>query len=101
MRPSSGSGSRKLAFTLMNTVLQDQDWGVPAVAGRGETFTVKNGWLPRSTEGGRWIINSVGRVTGDDVDVSIAVLSHDHATMAGGIEVVEKAAKLTRQHLKY
>jgi hypothetical protein len=95
------AGSRKLAFTLMNTVLQDQDWGVPAVAGRGETFTVKNGWLPRSTEGGRWIINSVGRVTGDDVDVSIAVLSHDHATMAGGIEVVEKAAKLTRQHLKY
>jgi hypothetical protein len=95
------AGSRKLAFTLMNTVLQDQDWGVPAVAATAETFTVKNGWLPRSTEGGRWIINSVGRVTGDDVDVSIAVLSHDHATMPGGIKVVEKAAKLTRQHLEY
>lgn len=95
------SGSRELAFTLMNTVLKDQDWGVPAVAAKGETFTVKNGWLSRSTEGGRWIINSVGRVTGDDVDVSIAVLSHDHGSMAGGISVVEKAAKLTRQHLKY
>ncbi len=93
--------SRKLAFTLMSTVLEDQDWGVPAVAATGETFTVKNGWLPRSTEGGRWIINSVGRVTGDDVDVSIAVLSHDNATMPGGIAVVEKVAKLTRQHLKY
>ena len=93
--------SRKLAFTLMSTVLEDQDWGVPAVAAQGETFTVKNGWLPRSTEGGRWIINSVGRVTGDDVDVSIAVLTHGNASMSGGISVVEKTAKLTRQYLKY
>lgn len=93
--------SRKLAFTLMNTVLEDQDWGVPAAGTKGETTTVKNGWLPRSTEGGRWIINSVGRVTGDDVDVSIAVLSHGHATMPGGIEVVEKAAGMTREYLKY
>ena len=93
--------SRKLAFTLMNTVQEDQDWGVPAVGATGETTTVKNGWLPRSTEGNRWIINTVGRVTGDDVDVSIAVLSHNHASMAGGIKVVEKAAKMTRQYLKY
>jgi hypothetical protein len=93
--------SRKLAFTLMSTVDEGQVWGVPAVAADGETTTVKNGWLPRSTEGNRWIINSVGRVTGDDVDVSIAVLSHGHGDMPGGIAVVEKAAKLTRQHLKY
>ena len=93
--------SRKLAFTLMNTVLKDQDWGVPAVGATGETTTVKNGWLPRSTEGNRWIINTVGRVTGGGTDVSIAVLSHNHASMSGGIGVVERAAKLTRQHLKY
>ena len=95
------AGSRKLAFGLMNTVLEDQDWGVPAVAAPDETFTVKNGWLSRSTEGGRWIINSVGRVTGDDVDVSIAVLSHGHGTMPGGISVVEKAAEMTRKYLEY
>jgi hypothetical protein len=94
-------GSRRLAFKLMSTVDDEQDWGVPVVARSGETATVKNGWLPRSTEGGRWIINTVGRVTGDGVDVSIAVLSHNHGTMYGGISVVEKAAKLTRQHLKY
>jgi Beta-lactamase enzyme family len=95
------AGSRKQAFKLMNTVDPEQQWGVPAVAAESETTTVKDGWLPRSTEGGRWIINSVGRVTGDDVDVSIAVLSHGHATMPDGIAAVEKAAKLTRQHLKY
>jgi hypothetical protein len=95
------SASRKLAFTLMSTVEADQNWGVPAVARTGEKTTVKNGWLQRSTENNRWIINTVGRVTGDDTDVSIAVLSHNNASMPGGITVVEKAAKLTRQYLKY
>jgi beta-lactamase class A len=95
------SDSRELAFELMNTVQTDQDWGVPAAARKGEEFTVKNGWLSRSTEGGRWIINSVGRVTDPDTDVSIAVLSHGHGSMSGGIAVVEKVAGLTRKHLRY
>jgi len=93
--------SRELAHTLMSTVDDAQDWGVPAAAQSGEDFTVKNGWLPRSTESNRWIINSVGRITDDDTDVSIAVLSHGHTSMPGGISVVEKAAKLTRTYLKY
>ncbi|MFF5079255.1 serine hydrolase [Actinoplanes sp. NPDC000266] len=93
--------SRKLAYTLMSTVDAAQDWGVPAAAKTGEKFTVKNGWLARSTENYRWIINTVGRVTGSGTDVSIAVLSHDNGTMSGGITVVEKVAKLTRQYLKY
>ncbi|MEU4557110.1 serine hydrolase [Actinoplanes sp. NPDC023936] len=95
------AASRKYADTLMSTVAEDQDWGVPAVAKAGEEATVKNGWLSRSTENGRWIINSVGRVTDDDTDVSIAVLSHLNKTMPGGITVVEKAATLTRTHLLY
>lgn len=93
--------SRKLAYTLMSTVDGAQDWGVPAAVTTGEKFTVKNGWLQRSTESNRWIINSVGRITGDDTDVSIAVLSHNHSSMSGGISVVQKTAKLTRQYLKY
>jgi beta-lactamase class A len=93
--------SRKLAHTLMSTVDAAQDWGVPAAATTGDKFTVKNGWLPRSTESNRWIINTVGRITGSDTDVSIAVLSHNHASMSGGISVVEKVAKMTRQYLKF
>jgi hypothetical protein len=99
------SGSRKVAFNLMSTVLPDQDWGVSAAAADGERFTIKNGWLQRSTEGGRWIVNSVGRVTGgggaDRVDVSLAVLSHGHRSREAGIAVVERVAELTRKHLKY
>lgn len=95
------AGSRKLAYTLMSTVDESQDWGVPAAAKSGEKFTVKNGWLARSTENYRWIINSVGRITGAGTDISIAVLSHDNATMSSGITSVQRVAKLTRQHLKY
>lgn len=96
------AASRKQAFTLMSTVDPAQDWGVPAVAKDGETTTVKNGWDTRSADGGLWAINTVGRVTsGDDVDVSVAVLSHNNKSMEGGMALVEKVAKLTRQHLKY
>jgi hypothetical protein len=95
------SDSRKTAFKLMNTVNSAQDWGVPAVAKAGETFTVKNGWDTRSADGGLWAINSIGRVTDDDVDVSVAVLSHNNRSMENGIALVEKVAKLTRQYLKY
>ena len=94
--------SRKLAFTLMSTVDDTQDWGVPAVAKAGETTTVKNGWDTRSADGGLWAVNTVGRLTGDDdVDVSVAVLSHNNQTMDGGITLVEKVAAMTREHLKY
>jgi hypothetical protein len=96
------AGSRKQAFTLMNTVSDAQDWGVPAVAKTGETTTVKNGWDTRSADGGLWAVNTVGRVTsGDDVDVSVAVLSHNNKSMEGGISLVQKVARMTRQYLKY
>jgi beta-lactamase class A len=93
--------SRKLALGLMGAVETDQRWGVSAAADPGEKAAVKNGWLPRDTEGGRWIINSVGRITGDGVDVSLAVLSHGHGSMESGIDTVEKVARLTRTHLKW
>jgi beta-lactamase class A len=93
--------SRKLAFTLMSTVDKSQDWGVPAAARAGEKFTVKNGWDTRTSDRGRWVVNSVGRITGSSTDVSVAVLSHGHSSMSAGITVVEKVAKMTRQYLKY
>jgi hypothetical protein len=97
------AASRKQAFKLMSTVDDTQDWGVPVVAKAGEVTTVKNGWDTRSADGGLWAVNTVGRVTSseDDVDVSVAVLSHNNRSMNGGITLVQKVAKLTRQYLKY
>jgi beta-lactamase class A len=95
--------SRKTAYTLMSTVDESQDWGIPSIAKAGEQTTVKNGWDTRSADGGLWAINTIGRVTSDDggVNVSVAVLSHDNSSMDGGITLVQKVAKLTRQYLKY
>ena len=97
------AGSRATAFTLMNTVDKAQDWGVPSVARPGEIITVKNGWDTRTADGGRWAVNSIGRITARNgaVDVSVAVLSHNNSSMRTGVTLVEKAAKLTRRHLRY
>ncbi|MEV4636701.1 serine hydrolase [Actinoplanes sp. NPDC049548] len=97
------AGSRKTAFTLMSTVNEAQDWGVPSIAKTAETSTVKNGWDTRSADGGLWAVNTIGRVVSDDkkTDVSVAVLSHNNQSMESGIALVEKVAALTRQHLKY
>ncbi|GAA2608336.1 serine hydrolase [Paractinoplanes durhamensis] len=95
------SASRKTIFELMSTVSSAQDWGVPSVAKSGETATVKNGWDTRSADGGLWAVNTIGRLTDDDVNVSIAVLSHDNKSMQAGITLVQKVAKQTRQSLGY
>ncbi|GAA1812399.1 hypothetical protein GCM10009682_37100 [Luedemannella flava] len=95
------SASRAYIRGLMTTVNGDQDWGVPAAAHRGETAAVKNGWLSRSTENGRWIINSIGRITGPGVDLTVAVLSHGHSGMSTGVALTEQIIKLARQHLAW
>jgi hypothetical protein len=93
--------SRETAFDLMTGVDEAQDWGVPVVAATGETATVKNGWDTRSDDGGKWVVNTIGRIEGDGVDVSVAVLSRGSASQQAGMTLVEKVAKLTRKHLKY
>ena len=92
--------SRTYIQSLMGGVATDQDWGVTAADSRGDTHAfVKNGWLPRSTLGKRWIINSIGRIKGPTVDLRLAILSQKWSSQGQGIEVVEQAAALTRKHL--
>jgi hypothetical protein len=97
------AGSRRTILRLMSSVDDSQDWGIPSIAEPDETATVKNGWDTRSTDGGLWVINTIGRITSDDgdVNVSVAVLSHDNKSMGAGVALVEKVAKLTRQYLDY
>lgn len=93
--------SRRLIRDLMTSVVKDQRWGISAAAERSEKIAVKNGWLARDTENQLYIINSVGRITGPGVDVSMVVLSHRHKTMQGGINVVEQVATMAREHLDF
>jgi membrane peptidoglycan carboxypeptidase len=92
-------GSRELMLELMSSVNADQNWGVSAAALPGERTALKNGWVSRTAEDGRWIINSMGRITGTDTDTAVAVLSHGHADKQAGIDVVEHVAALTRSYL--
>jgi hypothetical protein len=83
----------------MSSVNADQNWGVSAAAFGGERISLKNGWSSRSTEQGRWIVNSVGRISDDDTDTAVAVLSHGHGDKQRGIDVVEHVTALTRSYL--
>jgi membrane peptidoglycan carboxypeptidase len=91
--------SRELALQLMSSVNADQSWGISAAAFEGEDTYLKNGWLSRSADQGRWIINSVGRISDGDTDTAVAVLSHGHGDKQRGIDVVEHVSALTRSYL--
>ena len=93
--------SRDLALELMSSVNADQNWGVSAAAFAGERVSLKNGWSSRSTEQGRWIVNSVGRISDDTTDTAVAVLSHGHGhgDKQRGIDAVEHVTALTRSYL--
>jgi len=76
---------------LMTQVESDQQWGVPAAAGTGTQFMVKNGWLPDPTTG-LWEINSIGQVSHGGQRMLIAVLSEGNATEYSGISLVQNVA---------
>ena len=87
-------------LALMRSVTTSQRWGVGGVARAGETVAVKNGWLPRSNQGGRWVISTSGLLTGPSTDLRLAVCSRGHASQAAGIDFVEKVLTLARAELK-
>ncbi|HEY3687536.1 MAG TPA: serine hydrolase [Streptosporangiaceae bacterium] len=93
---------RAYALDLMAHVAPEQAWGVSAAAAPGESdpeagpdAELKNGWLARTTDGGLWIINSIGRIRTAGHDYLIAVLSNDHPSPGSGIAEVERAARAT------
>lgn len=74
---------------LMESVGPDQAWGVSAVATGGDTVGLKNGWTPRESNGGLWIMNSVGYVAGPEHEYLIAVMSDHNTDYATGITLLE------------
>lgn len=85
---------------LMRSVSPGQRWGVGGVARAGETVAVKNGWLPRDNQGGRWVISTSGLLTGPSTDLRLAVCSRGHASQDAGVDFIEKVLTPARQELK-
>ncbi|WP_019985914.1 MULTISPECIES: serine hydrolase [unclassified Streptomyces] len=83
--------SRTYLRTLMNSVDDEQAWGVSA-AGSASGTALKNGWLQRSATG-LWDVNSVGRITVGGHRYLVAVLSAGNASMDDGVSLVQRTAR--------
>ncbi|MFZ4155927.1 serine hydrolase [Streptomyces pseudogriseolus] len=84
--------TRAYVRELMERVVPEQAWGVPALADPGTRWAVKNGWLPRDATG-LWVVNSTGCVTAGGRVYAVGVLSDGHASRADGVARVEEAAR--------
>lgn len=93
--------SVKLLLGLMTTVSSDQDWGISAAAEDGEQVALKNGWMTGGLDAGGWTVNSIGRITDADTDLTIAVLSQGNPGMSAGVGLVEGIATLARRTLHW
>ncbi|MFC4560661.1 serine hydrolase [Nocardiopsis mangrovi] len=82
---------RAYAVELMGTVDRDQAWGVSA-AGDPDRSEVKNGWVSRSADKGKWAVNSTGHIVHNERFYLVAVLSDHHRDEATGIKQVERSA---------
>ncbi|MGH3744989.1 MAG: serine hydrolase, partial [Mycobacteriales bacterium] len=74
--------SRAEADTLLESVEDDQHWGVSGGVPAGVDVDLKNGWLPL---GSGWVVNSVGHVDGAGHDYVVAILSSGNRTEQAGI----------------
>ncbi|MFE0426855.1 serine hydrolase [Streptomyces sp. NPDC058953] len=83
--------SRAYALQLMRDVVSSQRWGTPAGAPSSATVQVKNGWLPRKSNG--WRVHSIGAFTGRGHNYSIVVLTHDNKTMQDGVNTIQAVSR--------
>jgi beta-lactamase class A len=86
--------NRDYAVALMSSVTPSQSWGISKAARPGDHVALKNGWLPARVHGGRWTVNSVGRIAGHHHDMLIAVLTDRSPAMAVGIATAERLAHI-------
>ncbi|MEU7751325.1 hypothetical protein AB0B57_03360 [Micromonospora sp. NPDC049101] len=85
----------------MKRVISEQRWGVSAARESGsQSYYVKNGWDAADVDGGRWLVNSTGRIVEARHDWLIAVLSDHHVSQEAGVRVVEKAATYVLNELR-
>ncbi|MEV0388527.1 serine hydrolase [Nonomuraea sp. NPDC050643] len=91
--------NRRYVLGLMGGVAPEQAWGVSASGRKGADVALKNGWLPRERHGGRWTVNSIGRVRDRGRTYMIAVISHRHGSMGAGVQAVERVSRLVTDAL--
>lgn len=87
---------RRYVLGLMRQVTPEQRWGAGTVPA-GAIAEVKNGWVPIAPRG--WRVNSIGHVTGNGRDYTIAMLSYDNPSMEAGTSTLNTLSGYVYRHL--
>jgi len=88
--------SRAYELNLMNHVVADERWGVPAGAPSGLTVYVKNGWLNDPV---LWVINSIGAIERHGRNYKMAILTYSNPSEQYGINTVQAIAETANRDL--
>ncbi|MFD3514718.1 serine hydrolase [Streptomyces sp. NPDC058657] len=89
--------SRAYILNRMAAVVPGQRWGTPAGAPGRAKVHVKNGWLPRASNG--WRVHSLGAFTGQGHDYTITVLTHGNKTMQQGVDTIQAVSRAVHRDL--
>jgi beta-lactamase class A len=79
----------KYALGLLRNVIPEHRIGVGTTAPKGADVAMKVGWVTGPDD--MWVMNSSGIVTYEGVTYVIAVYTDRNATLAEGVEIVERA----------
>jgi len=91
---------RQYALGLMENVTESQRWGVSGGVPPQATVALKNGWLPLTSAGDDWQVNSIGWVSGEGRDYLIAVLSTGDPTEQYGIDTIDQLSAIVWQRMR-
>jgi beta-lactamase family protein len=82
--------SAQQADALLDHVEAGQHWGVSGGVSAGVSVRLKNGWLQGDGDDfNGWVVNSVGHVSGNGADYTIAVLTAGDKTEQHGINTIQ------------
>ncbi|MFE0426854.1 serine hydrolase [Streptomyces sp. NPDC058953] len=89
--------SREYALGLLADVVPSQRWGTPAGAPSAATVRLKNGWLPRRSDG--WRVHSAGTFAVGERRYHLTVLTEDNRDMDGGVAAIEAVSRALHARL--
>jgi hypothetical protein len=91
---------QEFALGLMEGVTPSQRWGVADGVAQSATVALKNGWLPLTSAGNDWQINSIGWVSGTGRNYLIAVLTTGNPTKQYGIDTIGELSTIVWDQLR-
>jgi beta-lactamase class A len=102
LRPSGHLTRAQQAFALalMERVTPSQRWGVAAGLPLTATVALKDGWLPLTSAGDDWQINSIGWISGGRCDYLIAVLTAGNPSEQYGIDTISELSAIVWRHMR-